>query len=86
MKLSWALAVSGDLDVDELGNSDDWDTGVQDDAEKFCENISHSESLGLNRLVSLYKVILYFTYSEAMLISGASKQISFAIFLVFQKI
>ena len=33
MKLSWALAVSGNLDVDELGNSDNGDTGVQDDAE-----------------------------------------------------
>ena len=32
VKLSWALAVSGDLDVDELGNSDNGDTGVQDDA------------------------------------------------------
>ena len=37
MKLSWALAVSGDLDVDELGNSDDGDTGVQDDAEKLVK-------------------------------------------------
>ena len=36
MKLSWALAVSGDLDVDELGNSDNGDTGVQDDAEIVC--------------------------------------------------
>ena len=66
MKLSWALAVSGDLDVDELGNGDDGDTGVQDDAEKFYENISFGEILDVNRLVSLYRVILYFTYSEAM--------------------
>ena len=36
MKLSWALAVSGDLDVDELGNSDNGDTGVQDDAKIVC--------------------------------------------------
>ena len=30
---TWAFAVSTDLDVDELGNSDDADTGVQDNAE-----------------------------------------------------
>ena len=30
---TWAFAVSADLDVDELGNSDDADTGVQDNAE-----------------------------------------------------
>ena len=30
---TWAFAVSADLDVDELGNSDDTDTGVQDNAE-----------------------------------------------------
>ena len=36
VKLSWALAVSGDLDVDELGNSDNGDTGVQDDAKIVC--------------------------------------------------
>ena len=30
--LVWALAWSGDRDVDQFGNSDNGDTGVQDDA------------------------------------------------------
>ena len=30
---TWAFAVSADFDVDEFGNSDNADTGVQDDAE-----------------------------------------------------
>ena len=30
---AWAFAVSADFDVDKLGNSDDADTSVQDDAE-----------------------------------------------------
>ena len=32
---TWAFAVSADLDINELGDSDDTDTGVQDDAEIF---------------------------------------------------
>ena len=32
---TWAFAVSADLDVNELGNSYDADTGVQDDAKIF---------------------------------------------------
>ena len=46
VKLSWALAVSGDLDVDELGNSDNGDTGVQDDAEKVFKNCLFGEIPG----------------------------------------
>ena len=32
---TWAFAVSANLDVNELGNSYDADTGVQDDAKIF---------------------------------------------------
>ena len=31
----WAFAVSGDTDINELGNSYDADTGVQNDTEIF---------------------------------------------------
>ena len=34
---TWAFAVSADLDVNELGNSDDADTSVQNDAEIMGE-------------------------------------------------
>ena len=36
----WAYAVSGDPDINELGNSDDADTGVQNDTEIFCDYFS----------------------------------------------
>ena len=72
--LVWALAWSGDRDVNQFGNSDDWDTGVQDDAKNKILFSGHLVKTSHLSLVT--KVI---TYSEAMLISGASKQISCAI-------
>ena len=55
-----AVAVTLDLDVGQLGDSDDRDGGVKSDAEILLCN-----------LAPLLK-----TYSDDMLISGASKQIS----------
>ena len=43
---TWAFAVSADLDINELGDSDDTDTGVQDDAEIF---VLVNKSLGSSR-------------------------------------
>ena len=36
----WAFAVSGDTDINELGNSYDADTGVQNDTEIFWDYFS----------------------------------------------
>ena len=55
-----AVAVTLDLDVGQLGDSDDRDGGVKSDATNLLYN-----------LAALLK-----TYSDDMLISGASKQIS----------
>ena len=73
-----ALAVTSDGNIDQLGDGDDGDLGVQDDAKqklKFQSQIPIFNSKKSQK-----------TYSEAMLISGASKQISCAIFYIFDLI
>ena len=58
--LAWAVAVTLDLDVGQLGDGDNRDGGVKSDAESVLCNLEQ----------------LLKTYSDDMLISGASKQIS----------
>ena len=76
-QISLALAVTGDGNIDELGDGDDGNLGVQDDAEIIL--------LGIGSAIRPFGswINLEGTYSEAMLISGASKQISSAILYYF---
>ena len=71
-----AFAVTSDGNIDELGDGDDGNLGVQDDAKIIVMICSLEIMLKIFGFQGLQK----YTYSEAMLISGASKQISCAIF------
>ena len=64
--LALAFAVTSDGNIDQLGDGDDGDLSVQNNAKRglldcFTQNRGKTDGT---------------TYSEAMLISGASKQIS----------
>ena len=82
-QISLALAVTGDGNIDQLGDSDDWNLGVQDDAEikllVFCKTANIRSNVSTESVTTVSD----FTYSEAMLISGASKQISSAILFIY---
>ena len=75
IKIGLAFAVTSNRKVNQFGNGDNGDLGVQLNA-KFKILV----------LISGLKYRPDATYSEAMLISGASKQISCAIFYIFDLI